>query len=123
MIVVPYADLTNGKLGTPGGTLSGSLTFQASGAPVKLSGSKCKGGPSGETSRQAKVTAGTITATFDSIGKVVLDTNLNGGYEVPELTLVLDPAGAEWSRYEIGDGPGNCGARFTTSGHQLAGGC
>ena len=88
MIVVPYADLTNGKLGTPGGTLSGSLTFQASGAPVKLSGSKCKGGPSGETSRQAKVTAGTITATFDSIGKVVLDTNLNGGYEVPELTLV-----------------------------------
>ena len=59
---------------TPGGALSGSLSFKASGG-VQKSALGCKGVHNYENFRDSsfKVTAGKITATFDSIGRVTLD--------------------------------------------------
>ncbi len=70
-------NLTRAQVKTPGGVLSGSLSLKSSGPLHKLAPSVCKGGHYPETFRYAKVTKGRITATFDSIGKFSLGTNLN----------------------------------------------
>jgi hypothetical protein len=69
-------NLTTAQVSTPGGALSGRLSFKASGALHKIP-SGCKGVHDDEIFRDSlvKVTTGKITATFDSIGKVTLDSN------------------------------------------------
>jgi hypothetical protein len=74
------AALTRATVRTPGGALSGTLSFASTGKLRKVGAVGCKGGPRRVASRPAKVTAGTITARFDSIGTYRVDTNLNGPY-------------------------------------------
>jgi hypothetical protein len=85
-LVSSNPSLTSANVSTPGGALSGSLSFKSSGALHNLSPLVCKGGHAQETTRSAKVTKGRITATFDSIGKFSLDTNLNASGGLPGLT-------------------------------------
>jgi hypothetical protein len=72
--------LTHATVRTPGGALSGSLSFASTGKLHKIGQVQCKGGPTPIANRPAKVTAGTITARFDSIGTYRVNTNLNGPY-------------------------------------------
>jgi hypothetical protein len=74
------AALTRATVRTPGGALSGTLSFASTGKLRKVGSVGCKGGPSPVANRPAKVTAGTITARFDSIGTYRVNTNLNGPY-------------------------------------------
>ena len=74
------AGLTHATVRTPGGALSGSLSFASTGKLRKIGAVRCKGGPSAVANRPAKVTAGAITARFDSIGTYRVNTNLNGNY-------------------------------------------
>jgi hypothetical protein len=85
-LVSSNPSLTSANVSTPGGALSGSLGFKSSGALHNLSPAVCKSGHLQETTRSAKVTKGRITATFDSIGKFSLDTNLNASGGLPGLT-------------------------------------
>jgi hypothetical protein len=85
-LVSSNPSLTSANVSTPGGALSGSLGFKSSGAPHNDSPLVCKGGHAQETTRSAKVTKGRITATFDSIGKFSVDTNLNASGGLPGLT-------------------------------------
>jgi hypothetical protein len=67
--------LTSAEVSTPGGALSGSLSFKASGRRQKVP-LGCKGAHNHEIFRglPARVTTGKVTARFDSIGKVTLDS-------------------------------------------------
>jgi hypothetical protein len=56
--------------------ISGNLSLQSSGVRT-TSPEACKVGRDQLTTQQAHVTTGKITATFDSIGKVSVGTNLN----------------------------------------------
>jgi hypothetical protein len=82
------ANLTSATVSTPGGALSGGLSFKSSGAFRKPVLHPCRGGHDQVTDRLAKVTNGRITATFDSIGKVSVDTNLNSSPGFTELSHV-----------------------------------
>jgi hypothetical protein len=87
-LVSSNPSLTSANVSTPGGALSGSLSFKSSGARHNISPYVCKGGHAQETTRSAKVTKGRITATFDSIGKFLLDTNLNASGGLPGSTAL-----------------------------------
>ena len=83
-------NLTSAQVSTPGGVLSGSLSLESSGGLRKFAGERCSGGDTQTTSRNATVTKGTITATFDSIGQISLGTSLNspGPGGSPPETLI-----------------------------------
>jgi hypothetical protein len=69
-------NLTSAKLSTPGGVISGGLSVQASGGTTTFP-EACKVGHDQITIQPAHRTTGKVTATFDSIGKVFVGTNLN----------------------------------------------
>ncbi len=73
--------LTGATVGTPGGVFSGGLGVRSSG-PATTFLEPCKGGHFQVTNRPATVTRGTITARFDSIGKVSVGRNLNGSLDL-----------------------------------------
>ena len=69
-------NLTSAKLSTPGGVISGGLSVQSSGVTTTFP-EACKVGHDQVAIQPAHVTTGTVTATFDSIGKVSVGSNLN----------------------------------------------
>jgi hypothetical protein len=69
-------NLTSAKLSTPGGVISGGLSVISSGVRTTFP-EACKVGHDQITVQPVHVTKGKITATFDSIGKVSVGTNLN----------------------------------------------
>ena len=82
--------LTGADVSGPGGALSGSLSFKSSGRPHTTGPAPCKGGHDHTIYRSAKLTTGRITATFDSIGKFSLGSNMNKRLPdgVPELPTI-----------------------------------
>jgi hypothetical protein len=78
------------QVSSPGGALSGSLSFKSSGWPHTTGPAPCQGGQDHTIYRSAKVTSGRITATFDSIGKFSLGGNMNNRLPdgVPELPTI-----------------------------------
>jgi hypothetical protein len=77
--VASNPNLTSATVSTPGGELAGSLSLQSSGGLSMAPPLVCRGGRDQLITRPATVTAGRITARFDSIGKIFFDTDLNTG--------------------------------------------
>ncbi len=85
----PNRNLTSGVVSTPGGALSGRLRLSASGRVGTTEEVSCKSGHARLTRRSAMVSSGRIAATFDSIGKVAVGSNLNVSVpHLPRLTFL-----------------------------------
>ena len=88
VLLASNPNLTSATISTPGGLLSGGVSLQSSGALSK-STYACKGGHSEVLSRPVMLTTGAITAAFDSIGNLSVDTNLNNGLLFLQLTRTV----------------------------------
>jgi hypothetical protein len=78
----PTRTLGGAKLSAPGGVMSGGLRLEAIGALKRRAFPPCK---HGIVDRAVRVADGAITGDFDSIGKIVFDTNLNTHFGGPAM--------------------------------------